>query len=70
MLDDGFGEGDSSSQNMVSSEQVASGSSTGYSGATSRNNSMQVMILMPILDYSTANPLIFSEEKTKDANKD
>ena len=59
MLDDGFGE-DSSSQNMVSSEQVASGSSTGYSGATSRNNSMQVMILMPILDYSTADPLIFS----------
>ena len=59
MLDDGFGE-DSSSQNMVSSEQVASGSSTGYSGATSRNNSMQVMKLMPILDYSTADPLIFS----------
>jgi hypothetical protein len=29
-----------------------------------------VMILMPILDYSTANPLISSEEKTKDANKD
>nr|ACV92018.1 WRKY transcription factor 16 [(Populus tomentosa x Populus bolleana) x Populus tomentosa] len=40
MLDDGFGE-DSSSQNMVSSEQVASGSSTGYSGATSRNNSIK-----------------------------
>ncbi|XP_061949511.1 probable WRKY transcription factor 51 [Populus nigra] len=41
MLDDGFGEDDSSSQNMVSSEQVASGSSTGYSGATSRNNSIK-----------------------------
>ncbi|KAJ6907993.1 WRKY transcription factor 16 [Populus alba x Populus x berolinensis] len=40
VLDDGFGE-DSSSQNMVSSEQVASGSSTGYSGATSRNNSIK-----------------------------
>ncbi|PNT27714.1 hypothetical protein POPTR_007G079800v4 [Populus trichocarpa] len=41
MLDDGFGEDDSSSQNMVSPEQVASGSSTGYSGATSRNNSIK-----------------------------
>ncbi|CAK7337798.1 unnamed protein product, partial [Dovyalis caffra] len=40
-FDDGFGEDASSSRSMVSSEQIASGSSTGYSGATSRNNSMQ-----------------------------
>lgn len=53
MLDDGFGEDNSSSQSMASSEQVPSGSSSGYSGATSRNNSMQV-IMMPTLDYSTA----------------
>ncbi|KAL3591658.1 hypothetical protein D5086_010298 [Populus alba] len=41
MLDGGLGEDNSSSQSMASSEQVPSGSSSGYSGATSRNNSMQ-----------------------------
>ncbi|KAJ6929460.1 WRKY transcription factor 51 [Populus alba x Populus x berolinensis] len=41
MLDGGFGEDNSSSQSMASSEQVPSGSSSGYSGATSRNNSIK-----------------------------
>ncbi|KAF9681969.1 hypothetical protein SADUNF_Sadunf05G0058600 [Salix dunnii] len=41
VLDNGFVEDDSSSQSMASPEQVPGGSSTGYSGATSRNNSMQ-----------------------------
>ncbi|KAJ6288974.1 hypothetical protein OIU76_024873 [Salix suchowensis] len=41
MLDDGFAVDDSSSQSILSSEHVASGSSAGHSGATSRNNSMQ-----------------------------
>ena len=60
VLDDGFVEDDSSSQSMASPEQVPGGSSTGYSGATSRNNGMQVIITMPPLDYSitTASSLI------------
>lgn len=60
VLDDGFAEDESSSQSMASSEQVPGGSPTGYSGATSRNNGMQVIITMPPLDYSitTASSLI------------
>ncbi|KAJ6678071.1 WRKY TRANSCRIPTION FACTOR PROTEIN 1-RELATED [Salix viminalis] len=41
MLDDGFAADDSSSQSILSSEHVAGGSSAGYSGATSRNNSIK-----------------------------
>ncbi|KAJ6378239.1 hypothetical protein OIU78_028476 [Salix suchowensis] len=41
MLDDGFAVDDSSSQSILSSEHVASGSSAGHSGATSRNNSIK-----------------------------
>lgn len=48
VLDEVFDEQDSSSQSMISSEQFASGSSTGYGGATSRNNRMQV--IRPLLD--------------------
>lgn len=51
LLDDGFEDDDSSS--MVSSEQLVSGSSTGYStGATSRNTSMQVKMIYTQFDYS------------------
>ena len=59
MLDDGFAVDHSSSQSILSSEHVASGSSAGYSGATSRNNSMQVMIFMPTSDYSATDSLIY-----------
>jgi len=68
MLDDGFGEDNSSSQSMASSEQVPSGSSSGYSGATSRNNSMQV-IMMPTLDYSTATGSLICYFLKKKKNK-
>jgi hypothetical protein len=57
---------------MASSEQVPSGSSSGYSGATSRNNSMQV-IMMPTLDYSTATSSLicyFLKKKEKESIQD
>ncbi|KAF9678784.1 hypothetical protein SADUNF_Sadunf07G0071700 [Salix dunnii] len=41
MLDDGFAVDDSSSQTMLSSEHVASGSPAGYSGATKHKNGVK-----------------------------